>query len=1317
MTENCRKLRKFLDDKKREREKGSSEKRARPDDLDIVYFNCGHVGHKSTECNAPPSQNRGGRGGYHAGRGGYDSGRGRGGRGYNSGRGGGGRGRGGYARNVQWHDDQSFSDVPPDNPLPPANYVQYDDYGGHFHHPDNADSGNYSRMVSNLIDNSSSVALRSSNMWVFDPACSFHLAWDPDYFQSLELHDDRMRAANATPLVIQGVGKAGTVPNVRLAPEVDVNLYSHPQAKRDGDVVTLSTDQNHYFVQTPDGRKMDFQWNGHNWVWYDVPPISAPPVPSTPTVSMVFSPAVLEFLTLHFRFAHLNYGYIYHAIEDGNWIGFRHSLAHIHLDSLPRCPVCDRAKFKLQPVSHDGRYIQISPGLLFHMDMKTIAVRSRHGHYHYFVGIIDDNSHRSWVYFMRKKTEALFVLKTFINEACTPAGITRFALRMDNAGEYVSHEMERFCVEHDIHRVPTPAYRQAYNGVVERFFDIVMNMVRAMLLVAHFHNCYWNWAVILANIIRNCCPRGPHGKTPIFLWGGLTPDVNAWFIFGSRATIPDNQHVKTTDPPGQEVRYLGPVEYSSKFHNFLRLSDGRVFTSDVFTMIETDMQDQSFHGNMAEEMAGLKNLTVDQKAIVDSHADRESDQSWEELKTRPDLAEKFDDDDKSDSDDDDETDTESIASTAAVFLAHPFPPTVRSIGCTLPPPRDLNEVRSGSPMRGPATAAYSGNACEAGRGPHVSSTTSKTRAPHSSRSSGSSKYCGVAKFITFLAACYAVTTPTEVPVPEIPSVVQIPQSHSEAERSEDAEHWLEGEREEISAFFDNNVWKLVPIPSNYRLLTSKWVYNFKLHPAPRYRSRLTLKGFLQREGVDYGDIFSPVVRYSTVRIVFALCAHYRLHTRHLDCPKAFTQADLDVPIYIKAPPGMKIPAGMCLKILKSIYGLKQASRLFHELLTEFLVSIGFTKCDSDPCLFFIVTDDDMAIICLYVDDLLLCSASVAFGDILTAKLTKKFNTNDLGPVSHMLGMRVTISPCRTVYALDLEEYILKIIKRFGFEDKSSFPTPMLHTVKLTAKDCPDTDETKAEMLQYPFRPAIACLMFAMVVMRVDISFAVISCARFSANPGLNHWLAVCRIYRYLIGTSGLKLTYSRIIEDPAPLMYGRSDADWATSDVDERRTVIGYIVMLSGAAILWSTRFWKPCLSIHEGEFGAATELVREVIGAHQLLRELPLSYDETRGADPITCLTDSRGTALVANNPKAHSTSKHCHIREAWMQGMVKDGFVRIQWDERENNTADGLVKAKPKAEFRSDRDHSMGPYHDLVVKMTAGESLRKRKADQLEE
>jgi hypothetical protein len=86
----------------------------------------------------------------------------------------------------------------------------------------------------------------------------------------------------------------------------------------------------------------------------------------------------------------------------------------------------------------------------------------------------------------------------------------------------------------------------------------------------------------------------------------------------------------------------------------------------------------------------------------------------------------------------------------------------------------------------------------------------------------------------------------------------------------------------------------------------------------RYRARLVAKGFLQREGVDYGDIFSPVVRYSTLRILLALAAHYGMFKRHLDCPKAFRQADLDTPCYMKPPPGMKVPSGFCLELVKSI---------------------------------------------------------------------------------------------------------------------------------------------------------------------------------------------------------------------------------------------------------------------------------------------------------------------------------------------------------------------------------------------------------------
>ena len=75
---------------------------------------------------------------------------------------------------------------------------------------------------------------------------------------------------------------------------------------------------------------------------------------------------------------------------------------------------------------------------------------------------------------------------------------------------------------------------------------------------------------------------------------------------------------------------------------------------------------------------------------------------------------------------------------------------------------------------------------------------------------------------------------------------------------------------------------------------------------------------------------------------------------------------------------------------------------------------------SDPCLFFVFTDDDLAIVCLYVDDLLLCTSTLLYGHHRSAKFHKKFKTNDLGEIKFMLGMRVTISLCRSVVGATTE---------------------------------------------------------------------------------------------------------------------------------------------------------------------------------------------------------------------------------------------------------------------------------------------------------
>ena len=91
----------------------------------------------------------------------------------------------------------------------------------------------------------------------------------------------------------------------------------------------------------------------------------------------------------------------------------------------------------------------------------------------------------------------------------------------------------------------------------------------------------------------------------------------------------------------------------------------------------------------------------------------------------------------------------------------------------------------------------------------------------------------------------------------------------------------------------------------------------------------------------------------------------------------------------------------------------------------------------------------------------------------------------------------------------------------------------------------------------------------------------------------------------------MKLTYFRVVDCSAPLLYGFSDADWATAYLDKRLTCIGYCVFLSGAAVFGLTRFWKPCLSTFAGELGALTEVAKAIIAAKELLPFIPVSWFE----------------------------------------------------------------------------------------------------------
>ncbi|GJZ72236.1 retrovirus-related pol polyprotein from transposon TNT 1-94 [Tanacetum coccineum] len=141
-----------------------------------------------------------------------------------------------------------------------------------------------------------------------------------------------------------------------------------------------------------------------------------------------------------------------------------------------------------------------------------------------------------------------------------------------------------------------------------------------------------------------------------------------------------------------------------------------------------------------------------------------------------------------------------------------------------------------------------------------------------------------------------------------------------------------------------------PPPAGQKLVSSKWLYKIKEGiegvQKPRYKARLVARGFTQRAGIDYNEVFSPVVRHTSIRVILALTACKDYELEQLDVVKtAFLHGNLEEVIYMRQPPGYEQGNKVCL-LKKSLYGLKQSPRQWYRRFDEYMLSNGF-KCSRD----------------------------------------------------------------------------------------------------------------------------------------------------------------------------------------------------------------------------------------------------------------------------------------------------------------------------------------------------------------------------------
>ncbi|KAJ7009759.1 Retrovirus-related Pol polyprotein from transposon TNT 1-94 [Populus alba x Populus x berolinensis] len=402
----------------------------------------------------------------------------------------------------------------------------------------------------------------------------------------------------------------------------------------------------------------------------------------------------------------------------------------------------------------------------------------------------------------------------------------------------------------------------------------------------------------------------------------------------------------------------------------------------------------------------------------------------------------------------------------------------------------------------------------------------------------------------------------------------------EAMSYEKKSEWLKAMQEEMKSLHENHTFELVKLPKGKRALKNKWVFRLKIDEHcshPRYKARLVVKGFGQKKGIDFEEIFSPVVKMSSIRVVLGLAANLNLKVEQLDVKAAFLHGDLDEEIYMEQPEGFEAKGKdqLVSKLKKSLYGLKQAPTQWYKKFDSFMVDHGYDRTTSDHCVFMKrFLDGNFIILLLYVNDMLIVGHDAKKIQILKEELSKSFAMKDLGPVKQILGMNITRDRKKEKLWLSKERYVQKVLERFNMSNSKPVCSPLVSHFKLSSKQCPSSDEEIDEMKKVPYASVVGSLMYAMVCSRPDIAHAVGVVSRFLSNPSKEHWSVVKWILRYLKGTSSFSLCFA----NNKPVLDGYTDADMA-GDVDSRKSTSGYLMKFAEGAVSWQSRL-KKCVAL-----------------------------------------------------------------------------------------------------------------------------------------
>ncbi|KAJ0746343.1 putative RNA-directed DNA polymerase [Helianthus annuus] len=900
------------------------------------------------------------------------------------------------------------------------------------------------------------------------------------------------------------------------------------------------------------------------------------------------------------------------------------------------CDVCHRAKQIRVPFPISDHKTK-SVGELIHLDLwGPYKVTSYEG-FKYFLTVVDDFSRTVWCYLLTSKTEVFDNLCSFYELVLTQFEKKIKVIRSDNGTEFVNNQMNIFCKNKGILHQTSCAYTPQQNGVVERKHRHLLNTARALMFQSNLPLKYWSDCILTAVYLINRLPSSVlNGRSPYEVVYGFKPSLVHLRNFGCLcfSTV-----LSESDKFAYHADKCVLIGYSNvkKGYKLLCLDNRKVYFSrdvkfyeSVYPFKSSLNKSQEFSNKpelnqinffdftetISSEVPAVPNDEEGTNGAHDQHSDDQQSGSPSTSATASDA-------------DNNQCDNEQLGSSMG--HAGEAKDTVRS--------NDEPNLSEGQ---------------------YVRKSSRKSVFPKRFDEfvvQGKVKY-GVEKVVNYSN----LSVENMCLVSSLNKSVE-PSSYSEAIQDP---RWIEAMNCEMEALNRNNTWIVVDLPKGRKPIGCKWVYKIKYKAngeIERYKARLVAKGFSQKEGVDFGETFSPVVKMVTVRIILKLAVNNEWPLYQLDINNAFLYGSLTEDVYMSLPLGyFNNDKNKVCKLVKSLYGLKQAPRKWNEKLTSVLLNMGFKQSLCDHSLFILSKSDVLVVLLVYVDDIVItgnCSVEIAR---IKKNLSESFLIKDLGLLKYFLGIEVLYSD-KSV-CLSQRKYCLELLNEFGYLGCKPVGTPIKLSHVVTNKI--ENDKVVLENIT-GFQKLVGKLIYLSLT-RPDISYAVQFLSQYMHSPCQSHLDIALRLLRYLKQSPGMGIVFRKTGNFDIKAYV---DSDWAKCLLT-RKSVTGFGIFLGNTLVSWkSKKQGFVSRSTAEAEYRAMCSATCEVMWIKNVLSELQISCSL-----PVALFCDSKSAISISQNPIFHERTKHFELDLHFLREKIASGIIDPHKIASEEQIADIFTK-----------------------------------------